>query len=510
MAQSPSAAGRPNTLPNILPNILPNTLPNILFVMTDEERARKWWPDSVTLPHRARLAARGVTFTQHHVHSMPCTPSRSNIFTGQHTQVTQMFDNINFPPQPSMSTSIPTIGTMLRSAGYTTAYHGKWHLSRDDDLAAMDGLEPYGFSAWEGPDNHGRPYEGERVDRSAAQKAAAWITEHGRDADPWMCVVSFVNPHDIMLYPRFRRHHVRDWGVSAPDNAAIDIATRPEVHRRWRATCDALAGRVKSSATWSMLANAYIDLTLMADRQFGVVLDALEASGARDNTIVIFTSDHGDLAGAHGQRQKGAFVHAEITHVPLVVADPRVPATAGTTCNALTGALDLVPTMLEWAGVQPASAVGSGLPGRSFADLVTDPDRAGDRSNVVFAHDAGSSLGLLGPCRGFMRGLYDGRYRFGRYFDRGQQHAPLAECDVELYDTAEDPAELHNLAHSPNSAARALISDLDALCRDLVAGEIGADDIVPEAGEGLPLWARGAQMLAERALQHPSAVWSRA
>ena len=71
-------------------------------------------------------------------------------------------------------------------------------------------------------------------------------------------------------------------------------------------------------------------------------------------------------------------------------------------------------------------------------------------------------------------------------------------------------AELHNLAHSPNSAARALISDLDALCRDLVAGEIGADDIVPEAGEGLPLWARGAQMLAERALQHPSAVWSRA
>ena len=119
-----------------------------------------------------------------------------------------------------------------------------------------------------------------------------------------MC--SFVNPHDIMLYPRFRKLRVREHGVDLPPNFSDDLTTKPVTQRYWKATCDVTAGVVRNERAWRRLINAYVDLHAEVDHHLGTVLDSLVASGCQQNTLVVSTSDHGDMAGAHGLRQKAA------------------------------------------------------------------------------------------------------------------------------------------------------------------------------------------------------------
>jgi arylsulfatase len=452
--------------------------PNVLVVITDEERERAWWPDSVRLPARDRLAARGLHFTNHHVHAIPCSPSRATMLTGRHSHHNGVLDNMDMPWQGSMSEGLPTWGTLARSAGYTAAYHGKWHLSAEEDLRDASGewsLERYGFEGWHGPDVHGAPWAGQRHDPRVAEQAAGWIAAHRHDADPWFCVASFVNPHDIMLYPRFRRLRIHDWGGDLPPHLHEDLSAKPRVHRRWREVCDLTGGTVRNDDTWRLIANAYIDLHVEVDRSIAVVLDALEASGLQDDTVVVFTSDHGDFAGAHGQRQKGAFVHAENVKVPLTVVWPGV-VEPGTRCEHLSAAIDLTPTFAEIMQVSPAVQEGADLPGRSLVPLLHDRT-APVRPQVLFVQDAYSSIGPPEPTLGFLRGYTDGRWKYARYFLPGRQHAPSEECDLELYDLVEDPLETRNLAMEP--ARSGALVEHEAVLRELIEAELGEDVLDP-------------------------------
>ncbi|MFN8169764.1 MAG: sulfatase-like hydrolase/transferase [Candidatus Nanopelagicales bacterium] len=125
--------------------------PNILMIVTDEERFRLPRPAGFELPARERLMGRGTSFDRYYVASAQCSSSRSVIYTGRHMPVTQIFDNDNMPYIRPLDPELGTIGTMLRAAGYYTAYQGKWHLSRayrdpSDTTPTTDALEPYGFS----------------------------------------------------------------------------------------------------------------------------------------------------------------------------------------------------------------------------------------------------------------------------------------------------------------------------------------------------------------------------
>lgn len=449
--------------------------PNVLLVLTDEERQRSGFPESVRFPNRDRLASAGVTFTAHHAQAIPCTPSRATMLTGAHSPATGMRDNVNFDWQDAMSPCVTTVGDRLRSAGYTTAYKGKWHLGLDrHNPRSLDG---FGFGDWGGRDVHGRPYEGWLRDGSTAASAAGWLAEHAGDDDPWCLVVSFVNPHDIMLYPRFRKPLVRDWGVAVP--ADDDLSTKPRVQRRWAKTCDAIAGPVWTDRTRRMIVNAYIDLHLMVDVHIGTVLDALDASPAAADTVVVFTSDHGDMAGSHGLRQKGAMLYKENLNVPLTVVWPGV-APAGTECAALTAAADLVPTLCAIAG-----ADAGGLPGQDLTPLLAAPTAGAvrGRDGVLVLSESRSSMGLprprlLGPDdpRGLMRGVVTPQHKFARYFSPGR--ASRRELhDVELYDIHADPGELVNLARDPGY--RGVRDELDCLLSELVRSELLEPEGVP-------------------------------
>jgi arylsulfatase len=130
-------------------------------MLTDQERFFRpgELPAGFPLPAHERLMRSGTTFTRHRINSCVCTPSRSVVYTGRHIQQTGMFDNTNFPWIQSMSTEIPTVGDMLRSAGYYTAYKGKWHLTKEFETGNELGsptkiftkeMEAYGFSDYVG------------------------------------------------------------------------------------------------------------------------------------------------------------------------------------------------------------------------------------------------------------------------------------------------------------------------------------------------------------------------
>jgi len=440
--------------------------PNILVILTDEERERIWWPSSVRLPNHKRLAARGVSLHEHQVHTAPCSPSRGVILAGRHTAATGVVDNVNFSWQDPLPVGIGTWGTRLGAAGYRCAYKGKWHLGGE---SFRSGLQAYGFDDWDPPDVHGAPYAGHVKDAVTAYQARRWLRSHADDADPCL-LVGFVNPDDIMLYPRFRKPWVHDWGAEPPGNFDDDLGSKPETQRHWIDTCDLTGGPVRDEATWRQVMNAYIDLHMEVDRHIGGLLDTLDAVGCTDDTVVVLTSDHGDLAGAHGLRQKGPTVYREQMNVPLTVAWPGV-IPEGTHSHALTGAIDLTPTLCAIAGV-----VTEGLPGVDLGPLHVDPSTTSPRREVLFTSDAYSSMGPTVRHRAFLRGFYDGRWKYARSFEPGRQQAPLAEQELELYDTREDPAELRNLAHEPSRAG--LLAECDDRLYQLIRDEMGPDDLV--------------------------------
>ena len=147
--------------------------PNILLVVSDQERQRGWLPAGVELPWRERLIAEGLEFTRYYTHSSPCSPSRASMFTGRYLPGHGVVDNVIMPEHAELDTAVPTIGSLLRDAGYRSSYIGKWHLSH----APQPDMEAYGFADWDGNDRHFMGWAGTGVhfDPIIADNAAHWL-----------------------------------------------------------------------------------------------------------------------------------------------------------------------------------------------------------------------------------------------------------------------------------------------------------------------------------------------
>ncbi|HLX87452.1 MAG TPA: sulfatase-like hydrolase/transferase, partial [Acidimicrobiales bacterium] len=361
--------------------------PNILLVVSDQERHRGWLPASVSLPWRERLRAEGLEFDRYYTHSSPCSPSRASLFTGRYLPGHGVVDNVIMPEHLELDPAVPTVGSVLRAAGYRSSYIGKWHLSQ----AVAPDMEAYGFSDWDGNDRHFMGWAGTGVhfDPIIAANAAHWLRSNaspaaGASAPPWFLTVALVNPHDVMWFPvdqpGYAERHPEDVGRirrilemaawkeddplpvygsaydevcdELPANFSDDLHSKPEAHRQWRWDQQhGLYGYIDPADThaWLRHLDYYVELHRRADESLGTVLSALEESGAWDDTIVIFTSDHGDMCGSHGLRSKGPFVYEEIMHVPLVVRAPG-RTRPGTVTSALATHVDLAATICALAG----------------------------------------------------------------------------------------------------------------------------------------------------------------
>lgn len=521
---------------------------NILFILTDQERFFRpgELPPGFSLPAYERLAKKGTTFVNHRINSCVCTPSRSVLYTGQHIQHTGMFDNSNFPWIKSMSTEIPTLGDMMRDAGYYSAYKGKWHLTKEFETVNSLGtptkiftqeMEAYGFSDYFGVGDIIAHHQGGYLhDGVIAAMAISWLRGKGRELaaqeKPWFLAVNLVNPHDVMFYdtdPLGTDHqasmalthvvrepddpiYAKQWPFSLPPNHAqpLDAPGRPPAHRDFLRSHDALVGEIPDEeARWRRRHNYYLNCLRDVDRNMAAVLDELEASGQSNRTIIIMTSDHGDMDGAHRLHAKGAVSYREQNNVPLIIIHPDYPG--GRQCKAVTSHLDLAPTLVSMTGVEPSRRAGivRELPGKDFSQLLSVPEKAGltaVRDGALFNYnmfayidgdflykavaylkkggnpkqirEAGLAPDLMK--RGAVRMVYDGQYVFARYFSPKQHNRPatLEEIhrynDIELFDTKADPLEMHNLALDEKDH-RDLILAMNDKLNKLIDGEVGED-----------------------------------
>ncbi|HET8691065.1 MAG TPA: sulfatase-like hydrolase/transferase [Steroidobacteraceae bacterium] len=389
---------------------------NILFILTDQERFFRpgELPEGFALPARERLARRGTRFVNHTINSCVCTPSRSVVYTGRHIQQTGMFDNTNFPWITSMSTEIPTVGDMLREAGYYTAYKGKWHLTKEFETVNELGsptkifteeMEAYGFSDYFGVgDIIAHTQGGYLHDGIISAMAGSWLRGKGRElaaqGKPWFLAVNLVNPHDVMFYDtdapgtpvqsargltNVARDPVdplyaRQWAFALPEshNQPLDAAGRPPAHIDFLRSHDALVGRIPDEAPrWMRRHNYYLNCLRDVDRNVASVLDELEAAGLMDRTIIVMTADHGDMDGAHRLHAKGAVAYREQNNVPLVIAHPAFAG--GNECRALSSHLDLAPTLVAFSGAEAGrrAAITKDLPGKDLSGLLAAPAEAG-------------------------------------------------------------------------------------------------------------------------------------
>jgi len=438
--------------------------PNILIVITDQQQhalmscAGTPW---VQTPHLDRLAAGGMRFTRAYCSDPVCVPSRFSMFTGRMPSAIGLRGNEAAHPDLYRFTAqhdATALGHCLLRAGYRTWYGGKVHLPIE--LSA----ERVGFTTY-------TLDERERLAIDAADLI------HCQDAQPWAMVVSLINPHDICyrvlsyFADRTASVHEREnferrralpllnvsealtppAGVSQedflrnylpplpanlepqsdePELLGTYMSLSPKPHR--------VAIRAGyGEREWRLHRWAYARLMERVDRQIGVVLDALTASGQDENTLVIMTSDHGDHGGSHRLEQK-TFFYEEAARVPWIMRLPgRIPAgQIEESCLVATG-LDLMATCCDYAEAElPSHSRGISLRGTAERR-----PQARMRS-AVYGENAVSRM------------IAEQRWKYVRY-DRGAN----AE---QLYDLAQDPGEIRNHAQQSTNAAV-----LERLRRDL-------------------------------------------
>lgn len=516
---------------------------NILFIVTDQERSRPQLPD-IPLPQRDRLMERSTIFSNATAVTNLCSTARGTIFSGLHPQQNGLWDNTPLPYASDLRRDVPTLGTMMQDAGYVTGYFGKWHLTNlpheggigRQKFAAL--MQDYGFDHTDQEGERDGTHVGFEWDPVTARSAATFMERQKSDEKPWFAAVNLVNPHDIMFFmtsehqrqsrvlrfpdkiagaPIDPLYH-KDWQLDLPQNfGPATLAGKPEAQQEMQRVMELTLGEIpfEDEDGWRLYQNYYANCLRDVDRWIGFLLDALEATGQADNTIVVFTSDHGEMAGVHGLREKGANLYRENSNVPLWIRHPDIKDASETL--ALASHIDIAPTMLALAGI-PIETTREAYPMLKGVDLSTalsgvsgrGVDSAGrtaalcqwtslihlSSQSVYAAAAVLESGGLIdkigylfddrrknaGATRGAMRGLYDGRHKFARYFSPRDHHTPasyedlVARNDLELYDTAEDPGETINLAQPGNrDASRERIETLNATLTDLIRSEVGED-----------------------------------
>lgn len=430
--------------------------PDIVILMTDEERATPSYESADVLAWRRRaLAGRrwfeehGVSFARHYTGSLACVPSRPTIFTGQYPDlhgVTQT-DGIGKRYDDSRLRwlrpgEVPTLGNWFRAAGYDTHYDGKWHISHadlenpatgeslatnDDDGVVdptavqayldADPLDPYGFSGWVGPEPHGAAMSnsGFRRDPLFADRIVAWLNDRyarRRAGDaaamrPFLLVASFVNPHDIVLFPAWaRRSPLKPSPLDPPrvpqaPTADEDLSTKPAAQIAFREAYYSGYGPARAiGRTYKRNAQRYRDLYYRLHAEVDGPIDRVRRAvteGGSDNAVLVRTSDHGDLLGAHGGlHQKWFNLYDEATRVPFVIARIGDAPTEGRVVSAPTSHVDLVPTLLGAAGVDIAATAAAltrsfsevhPLPGRDLMPVVDGASADEDRAVYLMTRD---------------------------------------------------------------------------------------------------------------------------
>lgn len=371
--------------------------PNVLWICTDQHRFDALGctgPPVLETPTIDSLADEGVRFEHAYAQSPVCTPSRASFLTGRYPRTTRCRQNgQNLPRDERLVTRL------LADTGYECGLSGKLHVSSiDTSVASTAEREParrvedgYGTYRWAGTPERGEhhewlasrdastektPVEGSKyVVRGLAPEDhhTTWCADRAvefvetRGETPWSFSLNFFDPHQPFDPPAayLDRYLDRLDEVPAPDYEPGELDEKPlfqEMQRRGDTGYDATAMDAREHR---LIRAAYYAMVELVDDAVGRVVDALERTGQREDTLVVFTADHGELLGDHGIYRKGPQFYDPAIRVPLIVAGPGV-APGGRVSEAFVELVDLAPTLLEAVGEDPHP----GMQGRSFWPLL--------------------------------------------------------------------------------------------------------------------------------------------
>lgn len=463
--------------------------PNIIVLFTDQQQAATTHPDSpCRTPNLDEFSESGTRFDRCYAPNPICSPSRASFMTGVLPHVHGMI-NVTHGVEPygaQFRSGLETWSERLSDAGYTNGYFGKWHVERTGALEEF-GFDEYGILRSDEFQDAFRKYRNSiglppdpdrssvgvsnpvvvedegyddyilsgRIDEPPEGMADHFVYNRGldfirnaADADePWSAVISTYAPHDPYLPPKKFRQQYNVEDITRPESFNDGFEDKPELYRRQR--------EVWADLSWNDYAEAiasYYAYCSFLDWEVGRVVETLRETGQLDDTIVVYVSDHGDYAGAHGMFLKGVPPFEEAYRVPCLVRTPS-DYPDSVVRNDIVQLQDLAPTLVELAtgeAFPPTSRISPENPhargGENVADLEGEPsftatslvsflydERPDDYRNEAFAEFHGQDFG-------WTQRVYwsdDLKYVFNT-FDRD-----------ELYDLTEDPHELTNAVEDP-------------------------------------------------------------
>ncbi len=459
-------------------------------------------PAAVT-PHLDQLAEESTSFDSCYTPFPLCCPSRTSLWTGLMPRHHGVLGNWR-PIEPQLRTA--GVAKAFRDAGYHTTYTGKWHVpgttpsamgwTASSAIPAVIRGQDRGryiedYREW--ATGRGHTFDADHIENLTAADLAAlerkpyatsqvhledflepWQTESflgtldaRPSGAPWLAVCSYNAPHFPMVVPEPYDRLVDRSRVRLPESLATGHADKP---REVREAHVAKQFEHLTEMDWVEVTAHYLGLCALVDTQLGRIRARLEETGEWGRTIVVFTSDHGDMMGAHGLMEKGHWLHyEEDLRVPLLVRHPDRPPTR---TDNLVSVCDIAATLCELAGV----AWEERHDGRSFASMIGGTSKTPTRGHVTaetMLHD--------GRPGGDGQPFHAGDWQFPRdslnASIRTHRHRYVfrSHDEAELYDLVVDPHEQTNLAHRPERSA-----DVERL-GTLLAGEV--EDVLPEAAE---------------------------
>jgi choline-sulfatase len=465
---------------------------NVILFITDQERAIQHFPPNwmrQNLPGMRRLRQHGLSFESACTAACMCSPSRSSMMTGyfpaQHGVKYTLEEDMpaRLYPQVNLPTGLPNLGTVMKAAGYDVTYKGKWHCSKPatKGKAEPSDLEKYGFDGWDPPDaganqdvseaaggyvnNDGRFMESKGSDSAGAEGVLEYLESAGPQQPPFFLVISLVNPHDVLFYPSRtfdEAGYDRSWlagEIGLPPTVEEDLATKPSVQEEFLHIMN-LTGTPRKDAEKRAYLNFYGNLMRSSDNYLVEVLNKLEERGIYDDTLIIRTSDHGEMGMSHGGlRQKNFNFYEETLNVPLVYSNPKLfphPYTS----DALVSHVDLLPTLASL--VKAPKSARRDWAGVDYSDLVLNP--GGEKTAqdyVVFTYDdfqSGQKTPPYPKPPNHIVSIREERWKLAKYhavevtIDKktGKPVESRPEEPVppqwEMYDLKRDPNEKRNLA----------------------------------------------------------------
>jgi arylsulfatase A-like enzyme len=452
--------------------------PNILHIMTDQQQwATVAGRSECRTPNLNRLAASGMLFERSYTPSAVCCPARAMILSGAYHWHNGVYNQVHSPPSVhrDMNADVVLYSQRLRDAGYRLGYVGKWHASyvrtpldfgfhevadlqgcdpklirqldtnpdgvkREKGLRAVPrrrmqwpGSEP--FTMWgyrEGPEEATPEFY-------RAECAIRMMKRFARAEKPWHLEVQFVEPHDPYMPLKQYADRCDPREIRVPKSFSETFEGKPGMHRR-------------ESESWGHITDDdyrngrahYYAYTEQVDAQIGRVLDALRETGQEDNTIVVATTDHGDMVGAHRMWIKGWIPYEETYRIPLIVRWPghTKPGSRG---DRLVQTHDLAHTYVAAAGARAMPYAD----GKALQPLFENPQAASWPDHILCAYYGGEYL-------------YTQRIAITNRFKYVFNGFDIDEC----YDLAEDPEEMRNLAASGEK--RAYVDDMRARLYELM------------------------------------------